>query len=165
MRHLPTVALLCALATPAFAETVTGIPYVTDGDSLRLPGTEVRLEGLDAPEWDQTCRRADGAEYRCGLEAKDALRNLIAGRPVTCVGVVQADGGVRDRYGRLLGRCSVGGVDLAGWMVANGHALAFRRYSVEYVPHEDRARAARLGMWSGEHQAPWDWRASKRTGR
>lgn len=164
---LAALTLLCALAHPAAAETVTGVPLVVDGDSLRFPGTEVRLQGIDAPEWDQTCNRA-GQPYRCGLDARDALRALINGRPVTCAGVLQPDGTERDSYGRLLGKCRAGDVDLNAAMVESGHALAFRRYSVELVPQEGRAREARRGMWAGEFMPPWDFRrekAVKRFGR
>jgi endonuclease YncB( thermonuclease family) len=81
---------------------------------------------------------------------------------VTCDGVPQADGTERDRYGRLLGRCRAGDVDLNAAMVESGHALAFRRYTSRLVPQEDAAREARRGMWAGEFQAPWDFRAAKR---
>jgi endonuclease YncB( thermonuclease family) len=30
--------------------------HVIDGDSIQLAGTEVRLLGIDAPEWTQTCQ-------------------------------------------------------------------------------------------------------------
>lgn len=160
---LAAVALLCTLAASAIAETVTGIPLIVDGDSLRFPAAEVRLEGIDAPEWDQTCTRG-GQTYRCGQEATEALRALIAGRPVTCVGVPQLDGTERDSFGRLLGRCRAGNVHINAAMVESGWALAFRRYSVEYVPQEDRARAAGAGMWAGPHVAPWDWRKAKKGG-
>ncbi|MBX3502780.1 MAG: thermonuclease family protein [Alphaproteobacteria bacterium] len=161
-RH--ALALLCLLPVAAAAETVTGLPHVVDGDSLRFPGVEVRLEGLDAPEWNQTCRRADGAEYRCGQDATAALRALIAGRPVTCVGVPQPDGTERDRYGRLLGDCRAGDTHLNAAMVEAGWALAYRRYNLRLVPHEDRARAARRGMWQGEFVPPWEYRR-ERSGR
>lgn len=160
---LAAILLLCAIP-PALAETVTGLPLAIDGDSLRFPGSEVRLEGIDAPEWDQTCTRG-GQVYRCGEEAKEVLRALVAGQPVTCVGVLQKNGTERDDFGRLLGRCRVGGIDINAAMVERGHALAFRRYSVEYVPQEDRARAAGIGMWAGPHVAPWEWRRAKKAGR
>jgi hypothetical protein len=41
-------------------------------------------------------------------------------------------------------------------------ALAYRKYSKRYVPEEDKARAAKRGMWAGEFVAPWDWRKGKR---
>mgnify|MGYP001284779143 CR=1 FL=1 len=165
-RILIAFALVLALALPlpASAETVTGLPVIVDGDSLRFPGTDVRLEGIDAPEWDQSCQR-NGATYQCGQEATAALRALIAGRPVTCVGVPQKNGTERDIYGRLLAECRAGDTLINARMVEGGHALAFRRYSVEYVPQEDRARAAGVGLWAGPHGAPWDWRRAKKVGR
>lgn len=161
-----TLALLLALfPATAFAQ-VSGLARVVDGDSIVVAGQMVRFEGLDSPEWDQVCSRGDPPKnYRCGLVAADALRSLIADRPVTCEGVRQDDGGVTDRYGRLLGICSVGGVEINGWMVQNGHALAFVRYSARYVAHEARARAERRGMWAGPFIEPWTWRAVKRAGR
>lgn len=153
-------ALLCALARPASAESVMGHPIVVDGDSLRFPGTEVRLEGIDAPELDQACERA-GQVYRCGREAKDALQALIAGRPVICVGVRQADGTERDRYGRLLGKCRAGDTAINAAMVETGHALALVRYSDDYVEHELRARAAGRGMHGGPFVEPAQWRRWK----
>jgi hypothetical protein len=46
-------------------------------------------------------------------------------------------------------------------MVAQGQALAYRKYSGRYVPDEEKARAARLGLWAGEFQPPWDFRRGK----
>jgi endonuclease YncB( thermonuclease family) len=44
-------------------------------------------------------------------------------------------------------------------MVANGWAVAYREYSLDYVADEERAKRARLGIWSGSFEMPWDWRA------
>jgi len=46
----------------------------------------------------------------------------------------------------------------AEWLVAQGLALAYRHYSVDYVAAEDEARAAGRGMWAGTFEPPWDWR-------
>jgi endonuclease YncB( thermonuclease family) len=152
--------LTLCLAAPAAAETITGRPIVVDGDSLRFGTAAVRLAGIDAPEWNQTCA-FDGKPYACGQAATVFLRRLIDGQVVTCLGVMQKDGTVRDRHGRFLGRCSAGPVALNAEMVESGHALAYRRFSVELAPHEDRARLAQRGMWRGKFQAPWDFRATR----
>ncbi len=68
-----------------------------------------------------------------------------------------------DRYKRVVATCSAGGIDLNQWMVARGQALAYRRYSVRYVPDEEKAGAAGLGIWGGEFQAPWDYRHRRST--
>ena len=49
-------------------------------------------------------------------------------------------------------------------MVANGLALAYRRYSLDYVDEEADAQAARRGIWVGEFVKPWEWRRGKRLG-
>ncbi len=68
----------------------------------------------------------------------------------------------RDRYKRIIGRCTVAGEDIGGWMVATGLALAYRRYSLDYVDEEAGAQAARRGIWASEFVKPWEWRRGKR---
>ncbi len=48
------------------------------------------------------------------------------------------------------------------WMVSEGLALAYRRYSLDYVEEEAEAQAARRGTWAGEFVKPWEWRRGKR---
>ena len=81
-----------------------------------------------------------------------ALQDLVSRRTVTC------DERDVDRYGRLVGRCLVGEVDINEWLVAQRLALAYRRYSNDYVAAEDAARPAGRGMWAGTFEPPWDWR-------
>ncbi|WP_413463896.1 thermonuclease family protein, partial [Deinococcus soli (ex Cha et al. 2016)] len=57
MRALMPLLLLSTAAAQVPA-TVTGIPTVTDGDTLQIWGVKVRLFGIDAPESSQTCTRA-----------------------------------------------------------------------------------------------------------
>ena len=64
------------LASPLAAETITGTVEVIDGDSLVLAGRQIRLVGIDAPEYDQTCDRA-GQSWACGAEAKAQLAELV----------------------------------------------------------------------------------------
>src|SRR5262249_52735140 len=73
-------------------------------------------------------------------------------RAVTCV----PNG--TDRYNRTLAKCSLGGEDLNRWMVEQGWALAFVRYSSEYVRPQQTAQEAQSGLWRGAFIAPWDWR-------
>ncbi len=55
-----------------------------------------------------------------------------------------------------------GKTDLNAWMVAGGHALAYRHYSRDYVGKEAAARDAGRGLWQGRFVAPWDWRRGER---
>jgi len=136
------------------SDCLVGPAKVIDGDSIVVAGEMVRLHGLDAPELDQTfCWR--GKKVACGTMALAALEALTAGVKVRCEGVE------RDCYGRLIAKCySPNGVDIGRRLVLAGWALAYQRYSMDYVDVENKARKARRGMWRGTFVKPWDWRAS-----
>lgn len=146
-------AVLLALAAfPAAGASLSGQATVIDGDTLEIHGQRIRLHGVDAPESRQTCERADGSEYRCGQAAAFALADWIGRAVVSC------DPRDRDRYKRVVAVCSVRGEDMGAWLVRSGHALAFRRYSLDYVAAEEQARMAGAGIWQGRFVAPWEWR-------
>lgn len=150
--------LLLCLALPAGAQTLAGtISRVTDGDTLVVGHARVRLHGIDAPEGSQTCAAPSGQPYRCGDSSEGFLARMAPpGAAIECE-VLDAD-----RYGRLVARCVVEGRDLSAWMVRAGWAVAFRRYSTDYVALEDEARQAHRGMWAGSFVAPWNWRKGVR---
>ena len=126
-----------------------GTAIVNDGDSITLGAERIRMRGIDAPEYQQTCRK-DGADYPCGRLARQSLVKLIANRPVSC------SGWQRDRYGRLLGDCRVGDTDLNRAQVQAGWAVAYGDFETE----ESVARSARVGIWAGSFDEPQDWRDS-----
>ena len=68
----------------------------------------------------------------------------------------------KDRYGRLIGTCYRRGTELNAWLVASGWAMAYRRYSRDYVSEERAARQHDRGIWNGEFVPPWDWRGGER---
>jgi endonuclease YncB( thermonuclease family) len=142
-------------SSPALARghaTLTGRAEAVDGDTLMVGGIRVRLEGIDAPEAEQTCTSAFGAHWPCGLEARRALARLVEGVLVECEERGQ------DKYKRLLGVCRAGSVELNAELVRRGLAWAFVRYSQSYVAAEAAARAARVGIWSGKAQPAWEYR-------
>ena len=47
-------------------------------------------------------------------------------------------------------------------MVGNGWALAYRKYSKDYVSEETLAKSRREGMWRGEFEPPWEWRRKRK---
>lgn len=134
---------------------VAGHARVVDGDTLEIEGVKVRLEGIDAPESDQPCllRKPGPPEFvRCGTQATEALVAAVGGKPVVC------EGGKVDFFKRLLATCYADGVDLNRWLVRNGHAVAYRKYSTRYVHAEEMSKLEKLGVWSTEFMMPWDWR-------
>jgi endonuclease YncB( thermonuclease family) len=154
MRMLLAMLIMVVAVAPATAD-VTGKARVIDGDTIEVGGERVRLHGIDAPEAKQTCT-AGGREWACGRDATFALAYEVGNHWVTC------RGDQRDRYGRLIAVCYVGPHDLGERMVRGGWALAYRRYSMDYVDDEGAARQARTGMWRGEFVPPWEWRRGKR---
>jgi endonuclease YncB( thermonuclease family) len=135
-------------ADDPFPPMVTGYGQPIDGDSVRVGGEEVRLKGIDAPEWKQDCER-DGARWMCGEAAREELVRAIGDDRVSCT-ISQ-----RDVYGRMLGNCSAGGRDLNAGMVASGMAVAFGGYESQQA----KARTEQRGLWSGDFEEPRDWRA------
>jgi endonuclease YncB( thermonuclease family) len=129
----------------------TGAAEAIDGDSLRLAGEEMRLKGIDAPEFTQTCELGRQT-VACGQESRAALRKLLRSGLVTCIG------GERDRFGRLLVSCRVRGIDINAAMVRDGHAIAFGGFERE----EAEAKAAFRGVWAGTFERPQDWRRRHR---
>lgn len=135
---------------------LAGVASVIDGDTIEVHGQRIRLHGIDAVESRQYCIEADGREWRCGQDAAFALSDKIGRNPVRC------DQRDIDRYGRVVGVCFQGRVDLNEWMVFEGWAVAYRQYSLDYVAAEDAARRDKRGMWRAEFQMPWDWRRERR---
>lgn len=141
------VACLLALAALLRERRIEGSAFAVDGDTLIVEGRRIRLRGLDAPEIGQSCERG-GIAYRCGEEARAAIRAFIAGEPVACA----AQG--RDRYGRDLATCRVRGEDIGARLVRSGQAVSFGAYGEE----EREAREARRGIWAGSFEQPQAWR-------
>ena len=90
----------------------------------------------------QTCT-ANGKEWQCGEEATNALAYETAYQWVKC------EEKNRDRYGRIVAICYVGDKDLGALMTSQGWALAYRRYSTNYVDGEAEAKKAGAGVWRG----------------
>ena len=152
------IVLLFMIAISAVAargDVVTGRVSVIDGDTLEIRGLRFRLHGIDAPESSQTCKDARGAVYLCGAVAANLLNENIGASNVTCT---ETD---RDRYGRIVAVCRTRGEDLNAWLVGQGLAVAYRKYSADYVTYEDKARAARRGLWAGSFQMPSEYRAGR----
>ena len=140
------------------AGDVVGRASVTDGDTLVIRGERIRLQGIDAPEDGQRCKGRNGKPYRCGTVAARILDKKIGNGNVSCERVNT------DRYGRMVGICRLAstGEDLQAFMVAQGFALAYRKYSTAYVDEERSAKRSKRGMWQGRFVEPWDWRRGER---
>ena len=140
------------LGIKVVAGEISGIPTITDGDTIKISNKRIRFHGIDAPEKKQFCIK-NSKEYSCGKEATTALIKKIGEKKVVCK--VQDK---LDRYKRYIGVCFVEKVNLNKWMVRSGYAVAFRRYSKDYVEDENYAKTNKLGLWSGSFIPPEKWR-------
>ena len=147
-----TIIILFILSLNVIADEISGIPKITDGDTIKIFNKKIRLHGIDTPEKKQICFK-NSKEYRCGQEATDALIKKINKKTVVCK--VQEK---LDRYNRYIGVCFLGNIDLNKWMVRNGYAVAYRRYSKNYIEDENYAKKNKIGLWSGNFIYPEKWR-------
>ena len=147
--------ILCSLfslflfSNNLFASHVT----VIDGDTIRLGDVKIRFSGIDAPEINQTCVASEG-KVACGKISRDLLIEKVTNNKISCT-----DEG-KDFYGRVLGECFVNGESLSSYLVREGFAFAYRKYSNKYIEDEEYAKFNKLGMWSMEFQYPWDYRSN-----
>lgn len=152
---------LCLVAVgSSFAdETITGRAAVIDGDTIEIAGQRIRLDGIDAPEASQSCNNAAGEPYPCGRASALALDLFLASsRPTRC------DPKSRDRYQRIVAVCyRADGTEVNAWLVRNGHAIDFRRYSKgRYGRYQALAQREGKGMWRGLFINPAEVRKLKR---
>lgn len=137
------------LTNNLFASHVT----VVDGDTIKLGDVKIRFSGIDAPEINQICVASEG-KVACGKISRDILITKVTNNKISCT-----DEG-KDFYGRVLGECFVNGESLSRYLVREGFAFAYRKYSDKFILDEEYAKSNRLGMWSMKFQYPWDYRKS-----
>ncbi|WP_115048289.1 thermonuclease family protein [Xanthomonas arboricola] len=152
-----SVGIVVALfASPLVAAELVGRATVTDGDTITLAQTRIRLWGVDAPESAQQCTNDAGSAWPCGRRSAAALDGHLRDRTVRCQ---PKD---TDRYGRIVAECYVQGQSVNRWMVQSGWAVAYREYATAFVADERTAQQQRRNLWAGSFQMPADYRRGKR---
>ncbi|WP_440654104.1 thermonuclease family protein [Candidatus Pelagibacter sp. HIMB1506] len=139
---------------------ISGFAKVVDGDTIKINSKKIRLYGIDAPEKKQKCKKtyltisfmSFTKDYMCGEVSTEKLIKKINNQKLNC-NIIDVD-----RYKRLIGECFKRNINLNSWMVSNGYALAYRKYSKKYVSDEINAKNNKLGIWQGKFEMPWDYR-------
>ena len=142
---------------------IYGVPKIIDGDTVNINTKKIRLEGIDAPEIKQQCKKPFlkisgiigfefNKNYSCGVIAKKKLIDKINSSKIKCIA------SSKDRYKRFLATCYKGKTNLNKWMVRNGNAIAYKKYSKDYVRDEEYAKENKLGLWRGSFITPEKWR-------
>ena len=160
---LRIIILFLIFFSNTIAEEISGIPKIVDGDTVHINENKFRLEGIDAPEMRQQCKKESFKisfligftfykDYSCGRVSKEKLITKINTSEIKCIS------SSKDRYKRYIATCFKGKTNLNQWMVRNGFAIAYRRYSKKYVPDEVFAKENKLGLWQGKFMEPEKWR-------
>ncbi|WP_440614317.1 thermonuclease family protein [Candidatus Pelagibacter sp. HIMB1748] len=139
---------------------ISGFAKVVDGDTIKINSKKIRLYGIDAPEKKQKCKKtyltisfmSFTKDYMCGEVSTQKLIKKINKQKLNC-NILDVD-----RYKRLIGECFKRNINLNSWMVSNGYAVAYRKYSKKYVTDEINAKNNKLGIWQGKFEMPWDYR-------
>ena len=139
---------------------ITGYAIIIDGDTIKIDTKKIRLYGIDAPEKKQTCKKpyltigffSFTKNYLCGQVSTDKLTKKINNQIIKCK-IKNVD-----RYNRLIGECYKRNENLNSWLVSNGYAVAYRKYSKKYVSNEINAKENKIGIWQGKFEMPWNFR-------
>jgi endonuclease YncB( thermonuclease family) len=146
-RFLAIFLILVALAlgNTASANVIQGrVVGVSDGDTVTVVDAnstqyKIRLTGIDAPEKAQAY----------GQKAKESLSDLVFGKSV------EVEWSKQDRYGRIVGKIKLNGVDINLEQIKRGMAWHYKQYlkeqspedRVAYAQSESQARDQGVGLW------------------
>ena len=166
---LSNFLIILFFISPSFScsadiSSIHGKTEVIDGDTIKIKGLSIRLFGIDAPEKKQLCKKpylsfftfTFSQNYACGLISTNSLKKFINNKIILCK--IEK----KDFFKRYLGTCFKGKTNINSWLVKNGYALAFRKYSKKYLNEEFYAKNNKIGLWQGNFEAPWEWRKKKK---
>jgi len=150
------LCFLVFLSLATSADSLTGkVVKITDADLYVLDANykehKIRLAGIDAPERKQAY----------GLASRKHLASIVAGKQVTI------EYQKRDRYGRIVGKVLLDGIDACLEQVKAEFAWHYKKYQHEQSPEDQklyadaeiRARDERLGLWrENKPNPPWEHR-------
>lgn len=146
----PVTVARKAVQTPTLPKTIDGkVAEVRSGYLFRIDSHYIKLYGIDTPDPKQKCFDNNGKEYNCGSQSKSMLERMILNKKVSC----QIVGG--DYSGNYIATCKIKKTDIGVGMLTVGWAVADRKSTSVYIPYEEKAHKARLGLWAGHFVAPW----------
>ena len=141
---------------------IFGKAVITDGDTVKINNKKIRFSGIDAPESyffgkKQICI-LDKVNVFCGILSKDKLVEKIGSQSIDCK--IETN---KDQFNRLLGECFLDNESLSVYMVKNGYAFDYPKYSKgKFREYEKYAKDLSLGLWQMKFEYPWIWRKKNR---
>ncbi len=140
-----------------FKYEFSGKIKVVDGDSITVGDKEVRLIGIDAPEFHQNCSDANNQTYSCGKISKAFLIMIAQDKEAKCLY------NQKDIYNRFLGQCFIDDLVINNEILKNGMAVIydFTIASADEIALENYAKEEKFGIWQGSFQLPKDYRKTQ----
>ena len=141
---------------------ISGIPVISDGDTIKINNKKIRFTGIDAPESYFFGKRQicilNNVEILCGKLSKQKLIEKIGNQIIDCK--IEKN---KDQFNRLLGECFLDNESLSVYMVKNGYAFDYPKYSKgKFREYEKYAKDLSLGLWQMKFEYPWIWRKKNR---
>jgi endonuclease YncB( thermonuclease family) len=139
------------------AKTLEGLVVgVADGDTITVLDQQkntykIRLQGIDAPEKKQAF----------GEKSKQSLHDLVHSKQVR----IEYD--KEDKYGRIVGKVTIGDLDICLQQLSLGLAWHYKKYQNEqsvsdravYIDTELKSKSLKLGLWADDApMSPWEFR-------
>ena len=141
---------------------ISGSAIVIDGDTIKINGERIRFGGIDSPESNFFGKKQfcflKYIEVLCGQLSSKKLKKKIGNNFVNCLLEKK-----KDNYKRYLGECFIHNESLSVYMVRNGYAFDYPKYSKgKFKEDQEFAEYYSLGLWNMKFEYPWIWRKKNR---
>ena len=121
---------------------VKGIATIIDGDTIKINEEKIRFGGIDTPE-----RGEVGHQF-----SKEKLKEKIGKKIVVCVREKN-----KDYWKRTVAECFINDESLSSFMVINGYACDYVKYSKKkYAKEQEYAKTNKMGIWKMKFNPTWE---------
>ena len=119
-----------------------GKASIIDGDTIIIRDEKIRFAGIDTPE-----KNKIGHEF-----SKKKLKEKIGNNIVICIRELKLD-----PWGRTVAECFIGHESISSFMVKNGYACDYVKYSKKkYAKEQEHAKSKKLGIWKMNFESSWE---------
>ena len=127
--------------------TIKGNAIIIDGDTIKINDKKIRFGGIDSPE-----RGVIGHQF-----SKNKLIEKIGKKIVVCFKEKK-----KDYWNRIIAECFIKGESISSYMVKNGYACDYVKYSnKKYAKEEEYAKSNKLGIWKMQFDPAWEKKCIK----
>ena len=134
--------LLNTLSHSSEINAVIGKARVIDGDTIVINNEKIRFAGIDTPERNKT-----GHNF-----SKIKLKKKLGNQIIKCVREPNLD-----PWGRTVAECFINDESISSFMVKNGYACDYKKYSKnKYAKQQEYAKSRKLGIWALKFEPSWE---------